>query len=498
MNEPIRIHPANPKCFEFRGRPVVLVTATEHYGAVMNRPFRFERYLADAAERGITLSRLFVLFRELQNAVNPYSTCKPESPDYISPFERTGPGLALDGEPKYDLDRWNGEFFDRLHRFLSLASDGGIVVEIVLFSNTYGEGIWALNPLNGRNNVNGLADIAWPEYMSLRRPELFARQERHARRIVEETKRYDNVIYEICNEPGGLAGPGLPTLEEVNQWQMALREVVVEAEADLPHKHLIAGQEAFAYSLPDESGRSGPDVHQFADRSFDSLGFDVVNMHPLSNMIHRGRHYDLGQFMRGRLRLDALRQYCLHLYRERKPFNLDEDNAASRYKDVRGWTIHRKRAWTTLLCGGHYDMIDFSIINYCETGTADSRRGIRAWMGHLARFVHSMDLVRARPLDASVKPPPHTVASVFGVEGEDYCIYLADAREWDEGTGGETIGGEIAIDLPDGRFVMSCYSPATGLYSPAAALTGKKDLRIALPDFQDDLVIRFRREVGRT
>src|SRR3954470_24912241 len=137
MPLPIRICPANPKIFEFRGKPLVLVTATEHYGAVMNRPFRFERYLADAAEKNITVTRLFVLFRELQSALNPYSTCKPESPDYISPFPRTGPGLALDGQLKYDLDRWNPEFFDRLQGFLSLACDLGIVVELTLLSNTY-------------------------------------------------------------------------------------------------------------------------------------------------------------------------------------------------------------------------------------------------------------------------------------------------------------------------------------------------------------------------
>src|SRR5690349_8966472 len=142
MSSPIRIHPQNPKVFEFRGQPCVLVTATEHYGAVMNRPFRFERYLADTAERGITLTRLFVLFRELQSAVNPYSTCKPESPDYIAPFMRTGQGKALDGELKYDLDRWNPEFFERLHRFLSLASDAGIIVEVVLLSNAYMPAIW--------------------------------------------------------------------------------------------------------------------------------------------------------------------------------------------------------------------------------------------------------------------------------------------------------------------------------------------------------------------
>src|SRR5260221_1931413 len=119
MPVPIRIHPENPKIFEFRGKPLVLVTATEHYGAVMNRPFRFERYLADAAEKSMTLTRLFTLFRELQTPINPYSTCKPESPDYIAPFVRSGPGHALDGELKYDLTRFNTEFLDRTNRFVS-------------------------------------------------------------------------------------------------------------------------------------------------------------------------------------------------------------------------------------------------------------------------------------------------------------------------------------------------------------------------------------------
>ena len=91
----IRIHPENRKLFEFRGKPLALLCATEHYGAVINRPFRYERYLAAAAAKGQTLSRLFCLFRELQAPVNPYSPCKPESPDFIAPFPRTGPGRGL-------------------------------------------------------------------------------------------------------------------------------------------------------------------------------------------------------------------------------------------------------------------------------------------------------------------------------------------------------------------------------------------------------------------
>src|SRR5260370_40314283 len=101
MGIPIRVDPDNPKCFEFRGKPLALLTATEHYGAVINRPFRFERYLADAAGKRTTLTRPFLLFRELQNHCNPYSTCKPESPDFIAPFLRTGPGPPRHGQPKY-------------------------------------------------------------------------------------------------------------------------------------------------------------------------------------------------------------------------------------------------------------------------------------------------------------------------------------------------------------------------------------------------------------
>ena len=71
MSSAIRIHPDNPKSFEFRGKPLMLLTATEHYGAVINRPFRFERYLADAAEKGITLTCLFMLFREQQTTPAP-------------------------------------------------------------------------------------------------------------------------------------------------------------------------------------------------------------------------------------------------------------------------------------------------------------------------------------------------------------------------------------------------------------------------------------------
>lgn len=496
MALPIRVHPANSKIFEFRGKPLVLVTATEHYGAVMNRPFRLERYLADVAEKHITLTRLFMLFRELQTPINPYSTCKPESPDYVAPFLRTGPGRAQDGELKYDLDRFNPEFFDRLHRFMSLASDYGIIVEVVLLSHTYNDTVWSMNPLNPNNNINGLPGIAWPDYLSLRNPAMFERQKAVIRKIVEELNPYDNFYFEICNEPGRIRDIDQdPSVDEINQWLTALIKWVRDTEAKLPNKHMIAGQEAWKFD---------PFV-QPSDMTFSTMDYDIVNIHPHPNTLFKGKRYDMGPFMSKQLRLRELRDYTQATYGERKPLSQDEDNIASEYKDVEGWTIHRKRAWTTLLSGGHYDYIDFSILPYLETGTPDSQRYIRSWMDYLSTFIHSIDLVKARPLPGLIKSqPPNTLEVPFGVAGEDYCIYLADEHELQAARDlpddhpvprgpGDPISGQITLDLPGGSYDVACFDPKTGQYSVSVRVQGGPNTRLVLPTFMHDLVVRIRK-----
>lgn len=501
MAAAIQIYAENPKLFEFRGKPLVLVTATEHYGAVINRPFDIAAYLHDAAAQGITLTRLFTLFRELQTPINPYSTCKPETPDFVTPYLRTGPGRAQDREPKFDLDQRNPEFYERLHRFLTLAAELGIVVEIVLFSNTYSPDVWSLNPLNAHNNVNGVEEIAWPDYLSQRHPKLLAYQLAHLRAIVTATNAYDNVIYEICNEPGGnvagnnVAGSNYPPCAEVNAWLATMIATVRELEAGLPHQHLIAGQEAFAYD---------PFV-QGSDLSFQQLDYDVVNVHPLPGTTYGGKVYEMGQFMSKQLALRPLRDFCLATYHEPRPLNQDEDNIASQYKDEEAWTIHRKRAWTTLLSGAHYDYIDFSITIYTPTGTAASSRLIRSWIKHLSTFIHSFDLARARPLLGVVtSAPTHILEMAFGVEGEDFCVYLADERELPaardlpngaagDPSAGSPINGALTLKLAAAAYRVSCFDPSSGLYSPAITIPGGEQTEIALPEFVHDLAIRFTR-----
>ncbi len=484
---PFALHPDNPRYFLFRGQPRVLVCATEHYGSVINRRFDFARYLDDAADKRQTLTRLFLLFRELQTPRNPYSPCKPESPDYVAPWQRTGPGTALDGEPAYDLDRPNPEFFARLRRFLTLASDHGIVVELTLFSNSYADGIWALNPLRAANNVNGVGDVAWQEYTSLADARLVARQLDYVRRVVQETNGFDNVYYEVCNEPG--AGiPGHASTADIDAWQQTIARAVRDEEARLPNRHLVFWSQAFRY----ENGAA----KQSLDGSFGHRLFDATNVHPLPDVTFRGRTYGLGRFMGKDLVLSAMRDFCLATAGEAGPCVLDEDNSASLYRDEVGWTIHRKRAWTALLSGCHYDFIDFSIVPGLESGTAASQAGIRAWMRHLSTFIHDVDVVHARPttewLDLRIE---HGLASGLALPGAAYVAYIADARELDEPGAGEALSGEVRLALPSGRYLLQTFSPTTGLLSPAVAVaTGAGDpATVAVPPFVHDVALRARR-----
>lgn len=471
----------------FRGREMRLVTATEHYGSLVNRAFDFEPYFDQLAREGLHLTRLFALFRELQSAVNPYSTCKPDSLDFLSPYPRTGPGLAADGIGRYDLSRWNDQYFERLHRILRCASDHDVIVEFTLLSNVYQPQVWELHPLCAANNIQGVGRGPWYEFLSERDPLLFEAQAAVVRRLTEEVAAYDNVIIEICNEPGGSyvdpsTGTAGPTPEEVNRWQRRLLEVIRDAD-QAGSGHLVAGAAAFSYQ---------PWRHPVAEGS--ELGVDVVNVHPLDVIALGDRDYDLGRFMSGQLRVRNVRDFCLAARASGGAVNLDEDNAASRYLSEMGWTIHRKRAWTALLCGCHYDLIDFSIVPGFSRGSPGARRGVRRWFGLLNRFVEENGLASSRPAPELVRAEPEgscvTAARVGGGNGSTTAVfYVATEAEVDLVEGYRPAVGEGRLEL-SGSLAgaeICFFAPATGRYF--GWRRGGHGPVITLPRFVEDIVV---------
>jgi hypothetical protein len=57
--KPIELHPENPHYFLWRGKPTILITSGEHYGAVLNRDFDYKKYFKTLESLGFNLTRTF-------------------------------------------------------------------------------------------------------------------------------------------------------------------------------------------------------------------------------------------------------------------------------------------------------------------------------------------------------------------------------------------------------------------------------------------------------
>jgi len=479
MKNTICIHSKNNKVFDYNGNPIILICATEHYGAVMNREFNYNKYIDECNDKLQNYTRLFLLFRELQSHHNPYSTCKVETPDYISPYKRTGPGLAPDGLKKYDLDIWDDEFFERLHDFISLAEKNNIIVEVTLFSNSYLQKLFNLIPFGMGANINIDKQIKFEQFMTLQIEEVFNYQKIYVEKIVTELKEYSNIIYEICNEPG-LFSKDIASLSEVNEWQNVITKIIRDTENTLGVRHLIAAGECWDLT--------GGEENYIVDTqySFNNMDIDIVNIHPLHCIYYKGRKYDMGPFMSKALNIREYRQFCIDTYHEKKIVNMDEDNVASMFKDYDGWTIHRKRAWVSAMCGAHYDYIDFSVTTYCPTGSEDAKKHIHSWLRNLQKFLKHIDLEGCRPKnEIIIEKNAGVVCCVLGNKNE-YHIYITKDAEIESLDYEHPVDLKLKLNLPKGKYKARLFSPETGMYSPIIPLI---EQRIDIEEVSHDIAV---------
>jgi hypothetical protein len=203
----------------------------------------------------------------------------------------------------------------------------------------------------------------------------------------------------------------------------------------------------------------------------------------------------LGNFMSKQLVLKNFRDFCRATWACPKPCVLDEDNAASMYRDPIGWTIHRKRAWMALFSQCHYDYIDFSITVGSETGTRQSNRLIRTWMRHLSDFMQAIDFVHARPApDWITQEPQHIVSASMALPGDEYVAYLADDREVTDVSSGRPISARVSVRIPPGNYEARFYSPTAGSSSPPVMTKGSDaPVPIELAPFEHDVVLQVSR-----
>ena len=159
------------------------------------------------------------------------------------PYKRTGPELALDGKPQFDLNQFEQAYFDRLRVRVQEAGERGIYVAIVLFNGwsvADGRGGFAFNnpwkghPLNINNNVNGVngdpdGNDSGTEIHTLEVPAITAIQKTYVRKIIDTVNDLDNVLYEISNESEG----------DSTDWQYYMINLIKEYESTKPKQHPV-------------------------------------------------------------------------------------------------------------------------------------------------------------------------------------------------------------------------------------------------------------------
>lgn len=175
-----------------------------------------------------------------------------------NPWLRTGPGMAKDGKPKFDLTRFDPDFFNRLRERIIGAGEKGIYVSVMLYEGWSVQFLdaWTYHPFNLANNVNRIeadsdGDGRGIEYFMLTSGEMgkrvWAMQEAYLRKVVDTVNDLDNVLYEVCNEAGGYS----------TEWQYRVIRFLKDYQAGKPKQHPVGmtfqhknGSNAALYQSP--------------------------------------------------------------------------------------------------------------------------------------------------------------------------------------------------------------------------------------------------------
>lgn len=174
---------------------------------------------------------------------HPYGSSWSTMPITIEPmpYQRIGKEKAFDGKPKFDLNKWNEDYFKRMRERVIDAGKRGIYVSVMLFQG------WSLNkmgikgtdpffshPYNTKNNVNavdvkdkGIDKEGLPTLHSLGNKEVLARQEAYVKKVIETVNDLDNVLYEIINEGGTV------------EWCYHIINYIKAVEKNMPKQHMV-------------------------------------------------------------------------------------------------------------------------------------------------------------------------------------------------------------------------------------------------------------------
>jgi hypothetical protein len=465
--QPISLNPKNPHYFLFRGKPLVIVSSGEHYGSVLNPDFDFIRYLNTLQNDGMNYSRMFTgtYFEKDGSFGIEKNTLAPASGKALVPWKRSKEPGAVCGGNKFDLDQWDNTYFTRLKNFVSEAGKRGIIVEVTLFSSIYD--YWSIQPWNPVNNINIRENLTKEKVQTLNNGAALKYQENVVRKIIKELNEFDNVIYEIQNEPWSDHTVSIqPDKEFLNNedfkldgaewqkridiadkasldWQKKIGSVIVDEESKLKNKHLIAQNFSNFYYPVKE-----------ADHNVSIMNFHYA--YPIA--VEKN-------------------------YEHHKVIGFDESGFAGDAD-----ATYRKQAWKFIIAGGGlFNNLDYSFAVGKEDGTAVNKAPgggspeLRKQLKVLSDFIHSFEFVKMKPDHSTIVLAGGSFARALSEPGKQYAIYFNTGTKC-----------SLKLNLPSGNYESKWINTLNGNALKTEKLKHSGGtVTLISPDFSEDIALKI-------
>ena len=438
---PLRVHPENPRYFADPSGRAVLLTGSHTWPSLVDMGpsdppprFDFGAYLDFLAKDGHNFVRLWtwehVTWDTRGNREKQHHHCAP------MPYARTGPGKALDGKPRFDLTKYDAEYFGRLRTRVEAAGKRGIYVSVMLFEGwamQHSPGAWEGHPLHPKNNVSGIngdsnGDGKGLEVHELVDPKVTAVQEAYVRKVIDTVGDLDNVLYEISNE----------NHPPSTKWQYHMIEFIHACEKTRPKQHPVGM--TFQY-------KGG------SNRTLFESPAEWVSPNPSTDVTKPYSYRDNPPPADGR-----------------KVVLTDTDHLWGIGGDYR-WV------WKSFLRGHNpifMDPYDGQVLGLRQP---ENWPALRAAMGHALRLSRRMNLAAMKPL-GKLASTGYCLANPAKSKAE-YLVYLPK-------------GGKVTVDLSAaaGKLGVEWIDPKTGKATKAEAVSGGGRREFTAP-FSGDAVLHI-------
>ena len=440
-NGPLQVAATNPRYFADAAGQIVYLTGSHTWASLQDNGgadpppvFDYNQYLDFLQANNHNFFRLWS-WEEAR------WTTETADPDYwfypMPPFQRTGPGVALDGKPKFDLTQLEQGYFDRMRARVVAARDRGIYVSIMLFNgwsvaSTKGglalNNPWQGHPLHKANNINGLdgdanGDNSGEEVHTLVNPAITAVQEAYVKKVIDTVNDLDNVLYEISNESDGSS----------TTWQYHLINFIKAYEATKPYQHPV-----------------GMSVEYFGgdnDKLFNS---------PADWIAPNGPLYDP---MTG----DG-RKVILH----------DTDHLCGICGDRQWVWMAFTRGLNPIFMDG-YDGAGYGVGGAGLTFDDPTWVSLRKNLGYTRAFAMRLNLAAMTPQNG-LASTGYVLAQPHSPHAE-FLVYLPE-------------GGVVTVNLTgvSGQLTVEWFNPASGVSSPGGTVAGGAESQLTAP-FTGDAVL---------